>query len=673
MKLKILLLLSLLSFEGFSAPLKPDFLNDLTRHLRAVYPETVRGLENLTKVDSQSAHCPLFSSTLVAGTLGDLTQALNPDSEENIPFIEYLLSVTKNYIKQVEEAYHDDCETDETYSSVTSSIHKEIKELEELRENKAAFRNSENIFKVYGLLSQVLHLANDLSLKKHGEANRTDLKDNLERILTSASGHTFPYTKDSNAWKTNGKTLFYDMLSHSYSERENSGNSQDQFLYSRRGGKILKEIIGLTCPTIYCPGALKLGLTTLVLSALQENPVTLVALPVGEKGFTFAHNISMCPLDFAAHDCGHAAVTRIHLRGVYEWAEKQANQLIRGKSHEDYRDAYFIASKIASYRYNKLKKDLLHVLFTLGNNISDKKDKENKSIYNNFLVSVFTALHEIPFNMDSVLSETNSIKRLEKFFSHLLVSESLGIQEDLIRVDPVTGQSSLPFLQEEEDYNLKTNAPLRDAITSMLEQLAKENPSQEDPSPIDWDESSILKTPFSIELDLSYRNGEKKRHSIALSKSSLGTATEFNNLLKLVGKNQEEPRFEEEDDTAVKINKVDNFLKSTLLALSKQAKESTTLMHEVLEHLEPKKEFFSEKEQAAINSLVDADFTQEEAEATILKKRSKQGGGGSNKALLLEDKEVSFLLKALTKNPRIGHEQSASFLHRIIEALETSD
>ena len=96
-------------------------------------------------------------------------------------------------------------------------------------------------------------------------------------------------------------------------------------------------------------------------------------------------------------------------------------------------------------------------------------------------------------------------------------------------------------------------------------------------------------------------------------------------------------------------------------------------MHEVLEHLEPKKEFFSEKEQAAINSLVDADFTQEEAEATILKKRSKQGGGGSNKALLLEDKEVSFLLKALTKNPRIGHEQSASFLHRIIEALETSD
>ena len=63
---------------------------------------------------------------------------------------------------------------------------------------------------------------------------------------------------------------------------------------------------------------------------------------------------------------------------------------------------------------------------------------------------------------------------------------------------------------------------------------------------------------------------------------------------------------------------------------------------------------------------------EEEAEATILKKRSKQGGGGS-KTLPLEDKEISFLLEALAENSRIGPEQSASFLHRITEALETSN
>jgi|GEM_PF-4698835 len=667
MKLKILLLLSLLSFEGFSAPLKPDFLNDLTKHLENVYPETVKNLDYLRQ-GSEFAHCPLSSSALVASGIADFIGVLNPRSKETIPFIEYLLSVTKNYLEQVKAAYHKDFDTDETYSSVTDSIEKEIAELDELKKNKAAFRNHDNIFKIYGLLSQVLHLANDLSLKKYGETNRTDLKENLERALTSFSGYAFPYTKDSNAWKTNGKQIFYDMLSHSYSERENSDNLQDQFLYSRRGGKILKEIIGLTCPTIYCPGAHKLGLTTLVLAALQKNPVALVALPVGEKGFTFAHNISMSPLDFAAHDYGHAAVTRTHLRGVYEWAEKQANQLIRGKSQEHYQDAYFIASKIASYRYNKLKSDLLFVLHTLGHQIRGKEDKVNKAMYNSFLVSVFTALHEIPFKMDSVLSEKNSITRLEKFFSHLIVGESIGIQQDPIQVDPVTGQSALPFLKTEEDYNLKTNAQLRDYITNILTTNA---PSQ-DFSSIDWEESNILKTPFTIELDLSYRSGDKKRYSLPLSKSNLGTATEFNNLLKLVKKNVEEPTFEEADDTAVKISKVDSFLKSVLLAVSEQAKESSALMHEVLDPLEPQKEVFSEKEQAAIKALLDADFTQEEAEAAILKKRSKQEGGGS-KTLPLEDKEISFLLEALAENSRIGLDQSASFLHRITEALETSD
>jgi hypothetical protein len=212
------------------------------------------------------------------------------------------------------------------------------------------------------------------------------------------------------------------------------------------------------------------------------------------------------------------------------------------------------------------------------------------------------------------------------------VSESLGIQEDLIPADPITGKSSLPFLQEEEDYNLKTNALLRDFITTLL---------QQDSSLINWDESSILKTPFTIGLDLSYKNGEKKKISIELSKSKLGTATEFNNLLKLVGKNQEEPQFEEDDDTAVKINKVNDFLKAVLLAVSTQAEESTALMHEVLPPLEATKEFFSQ--------------------------------GGGSKVLPLEDEEVSFLLEALRENPRIGPTQSASFLHRIIEALETSD
>jgi hypothetical protein len=373
----------------------------------------------------------------------------------------------------------------------------------------------------------------------------------------------------------------------------------------------------------------------------------------------------MNPLDFAAHDYFHAAQTRNHLRGIYRWAEKKANQLIHSGSREHYKDAYFITSKIASYRYNKLKSDLLYVLFVLGNKIKDKEDKVNKDIYNSFLVSVFTALHEIPFNMDSVLSEKDAIKRLEKFFSHLIVGESMGIQ-----LDPVTGQSALSFLQREEDYNLEENAQLRDLITNIL----TTNASSQDSSSIEWNESSILKTPFAIELDLSYKTGEKKRHSLPLSKSHLGTATEFNNLLKLVKKNVEEPTFEEDDDTAVKINKVDSFSKSVRLAVSEQAKESSALMHRVLDHLEPQKEVFSEKEQAVIKALLDADFTQEAAEAIILKKRSEQvGGGGSKELPSLEAEETSFLLKALVKNPRIGLDQSASFLHRITEALETSD
>ena len=216
--------------------------------------------------------------------------------------------------------------------------------------------------------------------------------------------------------------------------------------------------------------------------------------------------------------------------------------------------------------------------------------------------------------------------------------------QDLFLVDPLTDQSILAFLEKEEDYNLKENGELRGFITIILTSIV---PSQ-DFSSIDWEESNILKTPFTIELDLSYRNGEKKSYSIPLAKGTLGIATEFNNLLKLVKKNVPEPTLKKEDDTKGKIAQVNEFLSAILIAVSKQAKESLTIASKVLSPLEP------EKEQTAIQALV-------------------QGGGGSKELPSLEAEETSFLLKALAENPRIGLDQSASFLHRITEALETSD
>lgn len=674
MKLRIFLLFLLpaLSFQAYSAAEEELSLDKVLRaHLKSVYPQTVRGTHHLDRGEEFNKFS-LSAFSITSSEAYKLIRKFRDEPQALSPFYTYLLGRVGVYLEKIEEAYGEEFAEDETYKSVLASIKAERVRILEEQKKEDFFIHVRNFAELYGLLFRALYLADDLSLRKHGVSSREEpIQSYLERLLQRQSGSVFPYggnnqTPKGEAWKVASSSMFIESLLRSHSEAEVTQEFGHTNFFSR-GGKHLEEHLGLRCTTLYCPGAKKLGLTTLVLAALQEHPASLVALPLGKRGLMPAHDVLMSPLDFAAHDYFHALQNQVFFVKIYEWVEQKAQQLVSSGVH--YKEAYLVASKIALYRYNKLRHDLLFVLNSLAEKISSKEDQENKLRYNTFLVSVFTLFHEEMFDINEALSEKKSMKRLEKIFAHLAPEVLPSLSEDLFLVDPVTGQSAHSFLATEEDYNF-ANA---DFVKLLMKACPRGRPLKEvlaeKLSPVDWEDSSLFKTPFSLEVTLALENGSRITESIILPRGHWGVAAEFNKLLGLLKKEVKAPRLEE-GSTEEKIANVNDFLKRVKEAMKQNAEESLQLMKEILSTSEAssgEEEELSAEVKDVIASLARL-IGEVEARKTVLSKLEKKVGASKEASTpaSLEEGEKEFLLKALEENPKAGRGDHKAFLERVL-------